>query len=51
MRARQVLQRCLKSALSPMHALSQQTLLLVGLRLVLIDLARSWLGVERIMRR
>lgn len=54
MRASQVLQRCLKSALSPMLALRRQTLLqaveslLAGRRLVLIDLARSWLGVERI---
>ncbi|MQS42562.1 IS4 family transposase [Xanthomonas translucens pv. translucens] len=54
MRASQVLQRCLDSALSPMHALRRQTLLLAvesllaGRRLVLIDLARSWLGAERI---
>ncbi|NIK37908.1 hypothetical protein FHY12_000193 [Xanthomonas arboricola] len=54
MRASQVLQRCLKSALSPMLALRRQMLLqaveslLAGRRLVLIDLARSWLGVERI---
>ncbi|MBC3973398.1 hypothetical protein [Xanthomonas translucens] len=54
MRARQVLQRCLDSALSPMHALRRQTLLLAvasllaGRRLVLIDLARSWLGAERL---
>ncbi|CTP93510.1 hypothetical protein XTPLMG728_3896 [Xanthomonas translucens pv. poae] len=54
MRATQVLQRCLDSALSPMHALRRQTLLLAvqallaGRRLVPIDLARSWLGAERI---
>lgn len=54
MRATQVLQRCLDSALTPMHALRRQTLLLAvesllaGRRLVLIDLARSWVGAERI---
>jgi hypothetical protein len=54
MRATEVLQRCLDSALAPMHALRRQTLLLalesllVGRRVVLIDLARSWVGAERI---
>lgn len=54
MRATTVLQRCLMPALSPMHALRSTTLLLAvesllaGRRLVLIDLARSWVGAERI---
>lgn len=54
MRASEVLQRCLASALTPMHALRSRTLLLAvesllaGRRLVLIDLARSWLGAERV---
>ena len=54
MSATTVLQRCLASALDPMHALRCQTLLLsvesllAGRRLVLMDLARSWLGAERI---
>lgn len=54
MRATTVLQRCLTPALKPMHALRRTTLLLAvesllaGRRLVLIDLARSWLGAERI---
>jgi hypothetical protein len=54
MRASGVLQRCLSSALSPMHALRRQTLLaaveslLAGRRLVLMDLARSWIGAERV---
>lgn len=54
MRATTVLQRCLVPALDRMHALRRQTLLLAveallaGRRLVLIDLARSWPGAERI---
>lgn len=54
MRATTVLQRCLAPALDRMHALRCQTLLLAvesllaGRRLVLIDLARSWPGAERI---
>ena len=54
MSATTVLQRCLAPALDPMHALRRQTLLLsvesllAGRRLVLIDLARSWLGAERV---
>ena len=54
MRATTVLQKCLASALEPMHALRRQTLLLAvesllaGRRLVLIDLARSWIDAERI---
>lgn len=50
MRAYAVLQRCLPLALQGMHALRRNTLLLAvealiaGRRLVLIDLARSWLG-------
>lgn len=54
MRAMTVLQRCLMPALGSMHALRSTTLLLAvesllaGRRLVLIDLARSWLGAERI---
>jgi len=54
MRATEVSQRCLDSALAPMHALRRQTLLLAlesllaGRRVVLIDLARSWVGAERI---
>lgn len=52
MRATTVLQRCLMPALAPMHALRCTTLLLAvesllaGRRLVLIDLARSWIGAE-----
>lgn len=54
MRASQVLQKCLAPALASMHALRRTTLLgaveslLSGRRLVLIDLARSWVGAERI---
>lgn len=54
MRASEVLQRCLVPALSAMHALRARTLLLAveallaGRRLVLIDLARSWPGAERV---
>lgn len=54
MRASEVLQRCLTTALSTMHALRARTLLLAveallaGRRLVLIDLARSWPGAERV---
>lgn len=54
MHATRVLQRCLAPALAPMHALRSKTLLLAvesllaGRRLVLIDLARSWVGAERI---
>ncbi len=54
MSATTVLQRCLASALGPMHELRRRTLLLsveslmAGRRLVLMDLARSWLGAERV---
>ncbi len=54
MSATTVLQRCLASALGPMHELRRRTLLLsveslmAGRRLVLIDLARSWPGAERV---
>lgn len=54
MRATTVLQRCLAPALDPMHVLRCRTLLLAvesllaGRRLVLMDLARSWLGAERV---
>lgn len=54
MHATRVLQRCLAPALAPMHALRSKTLLLAvesllaGRCLVLIDLARSWIGAERI---
>ncbi len=54
MSATTVLQRCLAPALGSMHALRCQTLLvaveslLAGRRLVLMDLARSWPGAERV---
>lgn len=54
MHASEVLQRCLSSAFSTMHALRARTLLLAvealltGRRLVLIDLARAWPGAERV---
>jgi len=54
MHATRVLQRCLAPALAPVHALRSKSLLLAvelllaGRRLVLIDLARSWIGAERI---
>jgi len=54
MRAGAVLQRCLSIAFDGMHGLRRQTLLLavealvMGRRLVLIDLARSWPGALRV---
>lgn len=54
MRASQVLQKCLPGSLGDMHALRQRTLLrsvealVVGRRLTLIDVARSWPGAERV---
>lgn len=54
MRAISVLQKCLRSSLSPMHALRQRTLLqavqavLTGRRLTLIDIARAWPGAQRV---
>jgi hypothetical protein len=52
MRAASVLQRCLPTSFGPMHALRRVALLLAvdallsWVRLVLIDLARSWPGAE-----
>lgn len=54
MHASAVLQRCLACALSPMHALRRRVLLsavdalIAGRRLTLMDVARSWLGAERV---
>jgi len=54
MHAVELLQKCLRSVLEPMHARRRETLLgsvaalIVGRRLVLMDLARSWPGQERV---
>lgn len=54
MRASEVLQRCLSPVFASMHASRLRTVLLAvdaliqGRRLVLIDLARSWPGAQRI---
>lgn len=54
MHASTVLQRCLQPALGTMHAQRRRVLLgavdalIVGRRLTLIDVARSWLGAERV---
>ncbi len=54
MHAMTVLQTCLAPALGQMHAgraralLGAVTALVMGRRLVLMDLARSWLGAERV---
>lgn len=54
MHASAVLQRCLVGALRPMHALRRRVLLgavdalICGRRLTLMDVARSWLGAERV---
>lgn len=54
MRATEVLQKCLGSALGSMHALRSRVLLgaaealIHGRRLTLMDLARAWPGAERI---
>jgi hypothetical protein len=54
MRATEVLQKCLGSALESMHVLRSRVLLRAveamvhGRRLTLIDLARAWPGAERI---
>ena len=54
MRASQVLQKCLSSSLSRMHALRRRVLLqavealIQGSRLTLTDVARSWPGAVRI---
>jgi hypothetical protein len=54
MRATEVLQKCLDDALNRMHTQRARTLLrgvealTQGRRLTLMDLARSWPGVERI---
>lgn len=50
----ELLQNCFRSALDPMHARRRESLLgsivdlIRGRRLVLMDLARFWLGVERV---
>jgi hypothetical protein len=52
MRAISVLQKCLRSSLAPMHALRRHAVLqavqaaITGRRLTLIDIARSWPGVQ-----
>lgn len=49
-----VLQKCLASVLQPMHAARRRVLLgavaalLLGRRLILMDLARTWPGAERV---
>ncbi len=54
MRATEVLQKCLGSALGSMHALRSRVLLrtveatIHGRRLTLIDLARAWFKVARV---
>ena len=54
MHASAVLQRCLEPALGSMHALRRRVLLgaadalIVGRRLTLMDVARSWPGAERV---
>lgn len=54
MHASRVLQRCLAPALTSMHALRRRVLLgavdalIAGRRLTLMDVARSWLGAERV---
>ena len=54
MHASTVLQRCLDAALAPIHASRRRVLLgavdalIAGRRLTLMDLARSWLGAERV---
>lgn len=54
MHARQVLQKCLSPALGAMHALRRHVLmkaidaLVVGRRLTLIEMARSWPDAERV---
>ncbi|MDZ4813490.1 MAG: hypothetical protein SGI99_12895 [Pseudomonadota bacterium] len=54
MHAVKLLQKCLRSALDPMHARRRDALLgsvaalIEGRRLVLMDLARSWSGCERV---
>ena len=54
MRATEVLQKCLGGALEAVHSLRQHVLLraveavVVGRRLTLFDIARSWPGAERI---
>ena len=54
MHAVKLLQKCLRSALEPMHARRREALLgsvaslVEGRRLVLMDLARSWSGYARV---
>ncbi|QGM01114.1 IS4 family transposase [Stenotrophomonas maltophilia] len=54
MRASQVLQKCLPNSLSAMHVLRMRALLsavqalIVGRRLTLTDIARTWPGAERV---
>ena len=54
MHAVKLLQKCLRSALEPMHARRREALLgsvaslIEGRRLVLMDLARSWSGYARV---
>jgi hypothetical protein len=54
MRASRVLQKCLSGGLHAMHATRLRVLLravealLVGRRLTLMDVARSWPGAERV---
>ena len=54
MRASQVLQKCLRDSLEPMHARREAVLLrsvealMAGQRLTLTDVARAWPGAERV---
>jgi len=54
MRAQRVLQKCLSECLEAMHAMRTRVLLraaealIVGRRLTLMDVARSWPGAERV---
>lgn len=54
MRAQRVLQKCLSECLEAMHAMRCRVLLravealIVGRRLTLMDVARSWPGAERV---
>jgi hypothetical protein len=54
MRASQVLQKCLCRSLEPMHEARSRVLLrsvealLAGRRFMLMDIARAWLGAERV---
>ena len=53
MHAVKLMQKCLRSALEPMHARRREALLgsvalVAGRRLVLMDIARPWSGYERV---